>query len=479
MIPRPPIREPIDPHLKEAVRFAAANELVPPTTLEVSAVVWGGKPAPWIERLEIDPSGELRLEAEPPVGAVFQDDPSRWTPSLFVADAEGGHLAIESASCDVADTVDSVIERARLEGFVWRALDPHSFSKVRLWATELQFITADVPWPLRFPRGNVFFQVSANRTCHAWRFQSPEGLVFMIPSGDRRAWRLAFEARGGAPPTEDHVVRVIAVLSFTFGIPFRIGVLQAVGENGIQRGLVHLGLADLRPLREPSERPAVPIENVVHLVDFVELALRFMVRENASALLAAFHLHGASYEGFVDTQFLMAWIAAETVATWAIDNKKMRPPGQRRIADTTKWRSWVRLHKKEIKELAEPGYEVSLYDKIFYSDYQTPSSVQRVFRDQGLWNDAMNEVEQVRNLVAHEGLMCGRNPRDWRRDLALVTLAQTLVTAVIAILVGYDGPILDRGDHRGKVPKWWRMSEWPPIAVIYDSLDKSDSEAAG
>jgi hypothetical protein len=78
------------------------------------------------------------------------------------------------------------------------------------------------------------------------------------------------------------------------------------------------------------------------------------------------------------------------------------------------------------------------------------------------WTDAMADAEAVRNGVAHEGMIPQRGPRDWDRDLERVGLAQTMLTALASMLIGYDGPIADRtrtSSIAAEAPSWWTAAD--------------------
>lgn len=138
--------------------------------------------------------------------------------------------------------------------------------------------------------------------------------------------------------------------------------------------------------------------------------------------------------------------------------------GQLRLADHDRWLAWVRAHKAEIEALAVPGFEESLLGRVRSSEFGSPTRVQRAFQGLGIpWVAEMDDAEQVRHGVAHEASM-SNGPRDWDLDRARVGLVRTMLTALLAKLIGYDGPIVDRSKSCFDIfsadePGWWPAAD--------------------
>ena len=80
----------------------------------------------------------------------------------------------------------------------------------------------------------------------------------------------------------------------------------------------------------------------------------------------------------------------------------------------------------------------------------------------GAWTEEMDGARRARNGVAHEGALPG--DRDWDRDRARVGVVKTMLTALLAKAIGYEGPIADRArtafDINGEdEPDWWPARE--------------------
>jgi hypothetical protein len=476
MVPGP-LREVIDARVDAALRHVAAVQTAVPSELELEDVVWGGEPTSTAGRITIKGDGEMFLEARPPSWKAVTKKLIDWQPSVFIANVRGrGPLVIESGYSSAELVMDGTLELARLRGFSWSVFARGS-TEPKLWTADILFPADQAPRTFWFPRGNMVVRTEHNSTW-GWRFATPEGQVFLLPfDDDRKTWRIAFEVTaGGAPPSDERVVRALALLGFVFGVPMHIGVLQAVSDAGFHGGLAHLGLADHRPRKQVWNGEAVDRTDVLWLVDFVDLSFHYMARFPDAPFLVALHLFNAAHEGFVDTQFLQTFIAAETLATWAIENNQLHSAGDNRIADKAAWKQWVASNAQAIRARAVSGKEDSLVDRVLSSEISSGSPIQKVFKGERLaWTGEMADAERCRNMVAHQGVL-GRHAwraRNWTRDLERVQFARLIFTATMAMLVRYHGPLADRGIDEHK-RKWWWTSDPAPSEIIHVSYNPSE-----
>jgi hypothetical protein len=474
------VRLPIDTQLEAALRFLAAEGLpATPVRLDVERVEWGGTACPQVNQLELTEAGELTLEAPAPSGNAIVDDPSAWNPSVFKAYVPNhGALTIEQGIAHVTRAQfgsDGSSYTARVQAFAWTVGSSASAS-TKLWAARIKFARPKPTQCLSFPRGNMVLALG-HRSSWGYRFDTTNGLAYLIPDEDRDHWVIAIDATTSpAGPGLDHVVRLLATIGFVLGEPLTVDVFRPVADDHIQGGLVHLGIADMRPDQLSSQPPALPFGGEPGwLASYVERTYGFIVQHPDAPLLVALHLYFASTEGFVDSQFLHAWIAAETLASWALDAKLLRDGAQLRIADHAAWMKWVKDHESDIRAHALPGMEQKLVDRVRASENDRPTPVQRVFLGEGIqWTSEMSDAELVRHGVAHEGSIPGYRQRDWKKDLARVGTAKTMLAAIIARLIGYEGPISDRSKSCFSIavrdePAWWQPS--PLIQqIIYESL---------
>lgn len=460
-----PVEHKIDAHVAVELEHVAAQELPSlPTQLVLENAVWSGAKCLDIRSAMIGDDGRLVIDGTPPNRAALTES-GAWSAIGFSASVpDRGTLEVVDAVSHFLRmrwSVDTGVQEitARIESWSWRIDDPTAVS--RLWVAPLRFASTSEPVFLRMPNGNMRLNAGGANSW-GWRFESPAGLAYVIPSRDRSSWSIAFDSPSGAPPAVPRVVHALVVFGFVVGEPLAVGLFTGVGPTGITNNRAHLGVADLR-FREGSQQPPALLctSSATSIVDFVEKVLSFISVQPNSPMLTALHHHAAALGGFVDSQFLHAWIATETLCTWGIANQLLRDGGQVRLADHVAWMQWVAANEAEIRKHAAQGMEQQLVDRVRGAEIDRPTSVQRAFLGESLpWTPEMDDAQLTRHGVAHRGVMPGPRPIRWEQNSARVGLAKTLLTSIIARLVGYVGPIADRsktctnisGDDQ---PSWW------------------------
>lgn len=77
----------------------------------------------------------------------------------------------------------------------------------------------------------------------------------------------------------------------------------------------------------------------------------------------------------------------------------------------------------------------------------------------------MEDAEACRHGVTHEGAFPDVGPRDWDRDRSRVGLVRTMLTALLAKLVGYDGPLADHSRTCFDITSRDEAAWWPAAAL--------------
>jgi hypothetical protein len=85
---------------------------------------------------------------------------------------------------------------------------------------------------------------------------------------------------------------------------------------------------------------------------------------------------------------------------------------------------------------------------------------------------ALDEVGR-RNVVAHRYLMAVESTADWQELADRVAIVQTLLVAVLAKRVGFEGPIVgwEWAHGRLKIPDWWPWKRLDEARRHYLVLD--------
>jgi hypothetical protein len=294
----------------------------------------------------------------------------------------------------------------------------------------------------------------------------------MIACGDD--WYIAFA--GARQPTRADIDLALQAIGFVIGEQLAIGILRAVGASGVLGGMARYEFGKRR-IRDTREAPALPVSSKPEwVVSFVEKIFQFHADNPKGPHTAAIQHYFGSLTDLLEAQFLHAWIGAETLANWGIEHLRLKSGAKQRIADREAWRAWVKAHESEILGFAVPPNGPDFLNRVRDSDAGRQNDVQLAFLGEGIpWSSEMRDAEAVRNNVMHEGLMLGYRNRDWHLDFSRIGLAVTLLTTLLAKLVGYAGPIADRAKTHNDVtgadaPPWWVPAADPP-PVRYANYD--------
>jgi hypothetical protein len=474
-----PTRKQIDLRYAPALKVLARDGLSTLTRFDIRDFVLFGESRPDLTHFQVGDDGSLTMKTELSPHKVRDVDPSQWEPSIAnVTLPTGCVLVIDEGGVSVSgsqispDGSSPTKWSARLYGWSWHVdSDPND---TRLWASRLRFPTTRMPIVLWWPVGNLSFSVDGE-AFQGWQFEAPSGPIFLVRRDDD--WFIALAT--STPPTKTEIISVLSALGFVFGEEFGVGVFHSIGESSVGVGML---VALLAPIGNRSSRqaPALPMDAPPScFATFVESILKFEAAEPRAPIRTVIYQYFESLNGILTSQFLHSWIAAEAIATWAIEHGRMKAISQQRIADHAKWVEWLGTHEREIKDLALPGKDRSLFDRVKDSDAGRQNVVQRVFKGEGIsWLPEMEDAESARNSIAHEGVM---PDVVWnlKLDLGRIGLIRTMLTALIARLVKYTGPIADRAKTHQSIassahPTWWTYSLPSEIIVYVDVLTKDD-----
>jgi hypothetical protein len=171
----------------------------------------------------------------------------------------------------------------------------------------------------------------------------------------------------------------------------------------------------------------------------------------------------------LDSEFIHNWIAAESLAKTICSGPEFgsTPENPPLVRDQSAWREWVKSNRQALHDLANPDEADRLYNRVMNMS-QRDGKVDRAFRVLGLrWVPAMNDVQDIRNFAIHEGVIAGlASPasREWEQDRRRIGLIKTMVTALLAKIIGYTGPIADREKTSFSIassdlPQWWEHKD--------------------
>jgi hypothetical protein len=453
---------PLDDDVEVLLKHLLRNEdgLPRPDVLELLDARWGGHEVGSLH-LAIEPDGTLKHQGEPPSRLPLCEKPSDWTPELLVGKTKYGPLLVEQAVCTLSNFSCSLDGSSRMEAHLqswkWSAT---SNAVGGWWAGKLCFATGKVPYLWLMPEGNVLVAVDG-QLHRLWRISiNAIRQAFFGGRGDQ--WFILVQSEPGRVPSTEKIRDLMMTLSFTLGEPITVHVLFQISASGDTTGIARL---DLTGSPTPSSRmpPALPfMVEAEWFVRFVERALVFMTANPGGIVHVAMHCYVWALLGTIDMKLLQNWVGTEALAGWMLKTRMVpTPPEALLVRDAEAWRKWVVDHEAEITAFTAAGSGNRLLQRVMSASAKVASKVEKVFVASGLpWTPEMDDVQNIRNAVTHAAVIAPVGERDWTRDRCRVGLMQTMLTALLAKVIGYDGPIADRSktcfnSTGSDQPDWW------------------------
>ena len=418
--------------------------------------------------LTIEQSGRVSFRGDAPSTNVICDDLKDWSEDCFQARTDFGPIQLHKGGCLMSRwTWGREAGRkitVHLQSWNWSSFDAAGDN---WWVAPISFQGDKAPLHWWFlPRGNV--SLSIDEDCPPiWRFQlGSEGKQAFFGSFDDQ-WYLLIETQIGSPPGTQKVSDLLTAVSFALGVSLEVGVFSQLGNDNGVTGMARLSVYGSHRSKR-SQPAALPIEAEPEwLIRFVERSLIFMEHHPWGILHVAMNSYLHSLDSTLDSEFVQNWIGTEAIAGWLLKTGKI--PRQEKsllVKDPDRWKNWVQNHRKEICELAKDASSTQkLYDKVLSAADKRESKVEKVFRGLDLpWTAEMEDVQDIRHLAAHEGIIAENEGRNYTRDRERIGHIKTMLTALIAKIIGYDGPIADRSKTSfnigiDKRPDWWPTSE--------------------
>lgn len=299
--------------------------------------------------------------------------------------------------------------------------------------------------------------------------------ILVLSRGDGTAI-IIVDTRGAAL---DHGLLGTDFLALEFALGRRMGLLnlvalderlEVVGAAGVRFG--QAGRGDRRcPVAGCHDLFAVTGRSVEEHLWVPVLgglvAKRLHQEGEDSPLQTAVAAYLDSLEGHVHSNYLLAHVGLEAFCA-AIAPQ----PDKILVKDTAAWAAWVKGHATEICAHAlDPAVADRLVNKVINAhQVRTEDRVPAALAHYGLTVPPVAITElQGRHTAAHEYIMEKESQIEPEVVATRVAIVQTLLMAVIAKYVGFEGPIVGwewvHGRH--KVPDWWTWKPLPDAAVIY------------
>ncbi|KYF80548.1 hypothetical protein BE11_20045 [Sorangium cellulosum] len=271
---------------------------------------------------------------------------------------------------------------------------------------------------------------------HYW-FQGQSGTCYLIrcePRPEAR-WLFALEPRSAGIPDLHALGRDLMTLAFCFGQPFRVGVLHGLGEDGELAGAFRTGAGEpstRRPRRDsPVPRRAVDPPWQAALFEAIS---GHRARDGAreAALTAAIERYlEALHEPSIDGRALKLLQGARAAATAVLGEEGASK------ADRERWKDWLRQNRALLEAHAGRTPPAKLLDGLRRSARGRASGV---IRSALASVDLSLLPEMEAALASAEASLFGDGPEPGPDERSAAIL-RTLLVALVASAVGYQGPI--------------------------------------
>src|SRR5664280_623954 len=262
-------------------------------------------------------------------------------------------------------------------------------------------------------------------------------------------------------------------LQFALGSWLGLSMLRAVTLVGNVIGAAGLSLEDCR--KDDVRRCPVPelLATGRWTAALASRVAKTLANEDdeSSPVRLGITAYLDSLSGHVHKRYLLAQIAVEAIAGEILRDDQNRVLGLTR--DTSKWRDFVNDHENQIRALARDDASAEkLLNKLRHNVHESPKGdlvLAALDRLQITIPEVIKKELKERNSVAHEFVMFHGDGFDVQELADRIARIQTLLTSMIAKLVGYTGPVVGWELENGqwKEMDWCGMEEMPDAHVRF------------
>ena len=293
-------------------------------------------------------------------------------------------------------------------------------------------------------------------------------IYYLIPDpsdeGTGSLW-LVVDTGGQETPRRDKMYQDFLTLQFVLGQRACLNSMIGVSVEGTVCGEIGGRFGDEHP---PGARTAIPVPFLWSRETWMaplfrrisetyrqkpELRLYIPLGYFVDALTD--HLDGA----YLKIQVALEAFAASVLGIGKDENAVI-------VKDWGAWTAWVKSQREEIRAFAVDGREETLFSKVMYAGkFASGRVVRDAFEMFGVKiSKEMKDELLGRNLAAHSALMTTTEDRDYEQDLRRIALVRTMIVALLARVVGYQGPIIgwtrdQNGQFEVAPSDWWQFQE--------------------
>jgi hypothetical protein len=281
---------------------------------------------------------------------------------------------------------------------------------------------------------------------------------------------------GGLAINREELTRDFLCLQFTLGGPLRLDRLAGIDRQ--RRVTAAIGLGHY--LRTAGKH-RVPVHDdigaaQIWVPEFFTRLTDKIHQEGIEPLIIAISSYLDAVADHLDGGYLKAQVGLEAFA-----KRLVVSPGERDllVKDEGAWKEWISSLRKDIGgHLKNPKKLDTIYGKFVASMFApTGELVQKAFGERAVLPAELLDEIRKRNYPTHGFLMNAGIEHDIDRDFRRLEMVQTLIVALVAMHIGYDGPLkgYEVRDDGGRHPPSW----WPSKGLESDAADQFLAERQG
>lgn len=254
----------------------------------------------------------------------------------------------------------------------------------------------------------------------------------------------------------DFVRRDFLALQLAFGGPLKLSRLVGIDADRHPVAAMGVGTFTRQPRRQRAPVPDDIGQGATWIAAFFESLATRLSADGLHPLRIPIAAYLDSITDHVDGAYLKAQVGLEAFAKYlvATEGRKLL------VKDEAKWKHWVKSLKPAIAAQVEDSTKLGMILGKFVSAMYAPTGdlVERAFGSAISLPEEVVEEIRKRNYPAHGFMMNSDGSYDVDRDVHRLEMIQTLMMALVALHVGYRGPLKGyevRDDGGRHPPAWW------------------------
>ena len=304
----------------------------------------------------------------------------------------------------------------------------------------------------RYPTG------AFEATSEGFRLQGTYDWYF-LPTPRKRFHRVVVDPHGKTVEREA-LVRDVLAMQLSLGEGLELDYLTGIDRERRCVGAISVEHFQRRSPRHRSPVPDDVFGSALWVPEFFRRLAAKVGAEGLEPMVIAITSYLDAEADHLDGGYLKAQVGLEAFAQRLVGDGR----AELLVRDEAAWRRWVNTLRPVIEEHIADAKRVAAVIGKFHSARFAPTGdlVQRAFAQSGIHlpSEVLAEIKN-RNKPAHGFLMNSVLEHDIDRDYRRLEMIQTLLAGLVALHVGYGGPLKGYdvdADGRRPSPGWWPLS---------------------